>query len=81
MSRELAGEPWMSVAEAARYIGVRADTIYKWIARRGFPANKAGRLWRFRRDHVDHWVIANRSESSSILPTEITRENISGDAK
>ena len=37
-------------------MGVRRDTIYKWINRRNMPAHKAGRLWKFRKEEVDEWV-------------------------
>lgn len=47
---------WLSVDEIATYLGVKRDTIYKWIERRGMPASKVGRLWKFRKEDVDRWV-------------------------
>ena len=47
---------WISVEEVAAYLGVKRDTIYKWINRRNMPAHKAGRLWKFRKDEIDEWV-------------------------
>ena len=47
---------WLSVDEIATYLGVKRDTIYKWIERKGLPANKVGRLWKFKLDEVDSWV-------------------------
>ncbi len=56
---------WCSVEEIATYLGVRRDTLYKWIARKKMPAHKVGRLWKFRKDEVDDWVRnANKSEHS-----------------
>ncbi len=49
-------ERWLSVEEIADYLGVKRDTLYKWITRRALPAHKAGRLWKFQRDEVDRWV-------------------------
>ena len=49
-------ERWLSVDELAGYLGIKRDTVYKWITRRSLPAHKAGRLWKFRRDEVDAWV-------------------------
>ena len=49
-------EKWLSVQDVCRHLQVKRDTLYKWISRRGFPAHKAGRLWRFRIDEVDAWV-------------------------
>jgi excisionase family DNA binding protein len=47
---------WLSVDELAGYVGIKRDTVYKWIARRNMPAHKVGRLWKFRKDEIDVWV-------------------------
>ena len=47
---------WLSVDEICAYLGVKRDTIYKWISEKGMPAHKVGRLWKFKRDEVDEWV-------------------------
>lgn len=51
---------WLSVDEIAAYLGVKRDTIYKWIERKSMPAHKVGRLWKFRRHEVDEWVLSGR---------------------
>ena len=52
---------WLSVDEIANYLGVKRDTVYKWITRRKMPAHKAGRLWKFRKEEVDAWVRSGNS--------------------
>ena len=52
---------WLSVDEVAEYVGVKRDTIYKWIERKGMPAHKAGRLWKFKVSEVDEWVRAGKA--------------------
>ena len=47
---------WVSVEEIAAYLGVKRDTVYKWIDRRNMPAHKVGRLWKFRKEEVDQWI-------------------------
>jgi len=47
---------WLSVDEIATYLGVKRDTVYKWIERKNMPAHKVGRLWKFKVDEVDQWV-------------------------
>jgi excisionase family DNA binding protein len=47
---------WLSVDEIAVYLGVKRDTIYKWISEKYMPAHRIGRFWKFRRDEVDKWV-------------------------
>jgi len=52
----LTEDRWISVEEIAAYLGVKRDTVYKWIDRRKMPAHKVGRLWKFRKDEVDQWI-------------------------
>lgn len=47
---------WLSVDEIAAYLGIKRDTVYKWIAEKEMPAHRMGRLWKFRKDEVDDWV-------------------------
>ena len=47
---------WLSVDEIGTYLGIKRDTVYKWISEKGMPANKLGRLWKFKKDDVDAWV-------------------------
>jgi excisionase family DNA binding protein len=63
-------ERWLSAEEITAYLGVKRDTIYKWIRRSRFPAHKAGRLWKFRRAEIDDWVRRHPAAepSSSLHP-------------
>ncbi len=56
---------WLSVDEIAQYLGVKRDTVYKWIDRKQMPAHKVGRLWKFRRQEVDDWVLSGRGGQRS----------------
>ena len=47
---------WLSVDEIAAYLGIKRDTVYKWISEKQMPAHRMGRLWKFRKDEVDEWV-------------------------
>jgi len=49
-------ERWLSLEEIATYLGIKRDTVYKWINRRKMPAHKVGSLWKFKRDEIDEWV-------------------------
>lgn len=64
-------EPWASVEEVAKHLGVAKDSVYRWIDHRGLPAHKIGRLWKFKLTEVDDWVraggvdLADDAKSSS----------------
>ncbi|MFP5419717.1 MAG: helix-turn-helix domain-containing protein [Gammaproteobacteria bacterium] len=49
-------EPWVSVEQLVEHLGVTRDSIYRWISRRGLPAHRVGRLWKFKVSEVDEWV-------------------------
>ena len=55
-------EPWGSVDDVAAHLGVRKDSIYRWIENRGLPAQKIGKLWKLKLSEVDAWV-RTREES------------------
>ena len=56
-------EPWASVDDIAGHLGVAKNSIYRWIDRRGLPAHRIGRLWKFKVSEVDEWVRAGGADS------------------
>jgi len=42
--------------DIAAYLGIKRETLYKWLAEKDMPAHKVGRLWKFRKDEIDQWV-------------------------
>ncbi len=53
-------ERWLSVEEIAAHLGVSKETIYRWLEKkdekRRIPANRIGRLWKFKASEVDEWI-------------------------
>lgn len=47
---------WLSVEEIGAYLGIKRDTVYRWISEKNMPASKVGRLWKFKKNEVDTWV-------------------------
>jgi len=58
----MTAEPWVSVDDVAKHLGVAKDSVYRWIDARGLPAHKIGRLWKFRLSEVDAWVEAGGAD-------------------
>lgn len=50
-------EPWVSVDQVAAHLGVAKDTVYRWIEAKSLPAQRVGRLWKFKLSNVDRWVM------------------------
>jgi len=64
-------EPWFSVEEIARHLGVSKETVYRWLERKKIPAHRIGRLWKFKPSEVDHWIRqggAKEDERSNTTP-------------
>jgi excisionase family DNA binding protein len=60
----MTADPWVSVDEVAKHLGVLKDSIYRWIEGWGLAAHKVGRPWNFRLPKVDAWVQTHRADDS-----------------
>ena len=60
---------WLSLADLAAYLGIKQATVYKWIKRKGMPAHKAGKLWKFRKEEIDEWMLSGRAGKEDINPS------------
>jgi excisionase family DNA binding protein len=58
----MTAEPWVSVDQISEHRGVTRDSIYRWIDRKNLPANRVGRLWKFKVSEVDDWVRAGGAD-------------------
>ncbi|MGH0037125.1 MAG: excisionase family DNA-binding protein [Myxococcota bacterium] len=54
----ISAEPWVSVDEATRHLGVAKGSIYRWTEHRRVCANKVGSFSRFNLSEVDEWLDA-----------------------
>ena len=54
---------WVSIEEAATYLGVNKDSIRNWIKKHGsgIPAHKIGKQWKFKKSELDGWVKSGES--------------------
>jgi len=49
-------ERWLSVDEIAQHLGIKKDTVCKWVRKRKMPFHKVGRLLKFQVKEIDKWV-------------------------
>ena len=47
---------WACVEQVDEHLGATRDSIYRWIDRKALPAQRIGRLWKFKISEVDDWV-------------------------
>jgi excisionase family DNA binding protein len=64
---------WLSVDEIADHLGIKRDTVYKWISERQMPGHKIGRLWKFNKQEVDKWVRSGGA-NTSLPESEISED-------
>ena len=46
----------MNIRQASEYLGVSADTLYKYVNEQKIPAFKLGNRWRFKKSKLDQWM-------------------------
>lgn len=48
-------ENWVSMDGITKYLDISRETVLRWI-KKGMPAHKVGKVWKFKRSEVDEWV-------------------------
>jgi excisionase family DNA binding protein len=54
----------MDIRQAADYLGISGDTLYRYASEGFIPAFKLGNRWRFRKSLLDAWM----DEKSGVRP-------------
>ena len=64
----------MDIRQAADYLGISGDTLYRYASEGFIPAFKLGNRWRFKRSLLDAWMVqmsgAKPQASVSIMPKQ-----------
>jgi excisionase family DNA binding protein len=66
----------MDIRQAADYLGISADTLYKYASEGFVPAFKLGNRWRFKRSRLNDWMDQQSSGGNmpARTPTRSTDE-------
>lgn len=59
-------ERWYSVDEIATHLGIARETVYRWIDRKGLPAHRIGKFWKFKVSEVDDWGRSGQMQGSNV---------------
>ena len=54
----------MDIRQAAEYLGISGDTLYRYASDGFIPAFKLGNRWRFKKSLLDAWM----DEKSGVKP-------------
>jgi excisionase family DNA binding protein len=57
-SKESSVREVMTIRQCAAYLGLSADTLYVYAADGLLPAFKFGNRWRFKKELIDAWMVA-----------------------
>ena len=58
----------MDIRQAADYLGISSDSLYKYASEGLIPAFKLGNRWRFKRSLLDHWMELQSSHGLEVAP-------------
>lgn len=67
----------MDIRQAADYLGISGDTLYRYASEGFVPAFKLGNRWRFRKSLLDAWM----DEKSGVTPPATTEDVAAGQRK
>jgi len=59
----------MDIRQAADYLGISPDTLYKYASEGFVPAFKLGNRWRFKRSRLNDWM--DQQSSGGNIPARV----------
>jgi excisionase family DNA binding protein len=64
----------MDLRQAAEYLGISGDTMYRYASEGFIPAFKLGNRWRFKRSLLDAWMVrasgAKAPSNVAVMPRQ-----------
>ena len=63
----------MNVRQASQYLGISADTLYKYVSEEIIPAFKLGNRWKFKKSVLDSWMEERSLSSEPMRPRKLAR--------
>jgi excisionase family DNA binding protein len=64
----------LDIRQAADYLGISADTLYRYASDGTVPAFRLGNRWRFKRSLLDAWMVKMSSPKAASNVTVMPRE-------
>ncbi len=64
----------LDIRQAAEYLGISADTLYRYASEGTVPAFRLGNRWKFKRSLLDAWMVKMSSPAKASNVTVMPRE-------
>lgn len=61
----------MDIRQAADYLGISGDTLYRYASEGFVPAFKLGNRWRFKKSLLDSWM--DKQSGVETAPAEVPK--------
>ena len=61
----------MDIRQAAEYLGISGDTLYRYASEGFVPAFKLGNRWRFRKSLLDAWMDEKSGVKPAVTPIAV----------
>jgi excisionase family DNA binding protein len=71
----------MDIRQAADYLGISGDTLYRYASEGFVPAFKLGNRWRFRKSLLDNWMDEKSGVRPAAQPVDVTKKKPAGRAR
>jgi excisionase family DNA binding protein len=63
----------MNIRQASQYLGISADTLYKYVSEEIIPAFKLGNRWKFKKSILDSWMEDRSLNSEAPRPRKLAK--------
>ena len=80
-SAQVAVREVMDIRQAADYLGISGDTLYRYASEGFVPAFKLGNRWRFRKSLLDNWMDEKSGVKPAAAPVDLTKKKPAGKAR
>jgi excisionase family DNA binding protein len=64
----------MDIRQAADYLGISGDTLYRYASEGFVPAFKLGNRWRFRKILLDGWMDEKSGVATQAVVVDVDRK-------
>ena len=61
----------MDIRQASAYLGISADSLYRYASEATIPGFRLGNRWRFKKSRLDQWMDEQSSSGRQAKPARV----------